>query len=236
LSEPAHSHRPGAELQDAQRRVGRSWGEIQPERWRAVLDLDADATILDVGCSRGRYVDRLRALGRTAWGTDLLLDQTWKPGLFFQGSALTLPLATDAVDCILAFEILEHLRDPVACVRELGRVARRKLVLSVPNCDVPAAMRASGVTFHHWVDETHVNFFTRKSLADMLSRAGLTVDEMRLINPIRPELLFLSTWRAPSRVAGTLAGWLERMPWRRKCHMTILATATVGSARRLGPR
>jgi len=224
---PSSSEERAARLQDSRRSVGSSWGGIHPARWRAIEALDDDLTILDVGCATGRYVQRLRARGRIAWGTDLLEDAEWSNSWFFRGDACALPLASGAVDCVVAFEVLEHLPHPAEYLREFRRVARRKLILSVPNCSVPDVMRRAGVTFHHWVDPTHVNFFTRESLDELLRAGGLTVDSMALVNPIRPELLLLSTLRVPARVTAALAPILERIPWRMECGMTILATASV---------
>jgi SAM-dependent methyltransferase len=215
------------QLDASRRAVGRSWGRSHPQRWQAVSALDPDGTILDVGCSNGSYVERLRDAGRTAWGTDVLADDGWNRPVYFQSDAAALPLRSDAVDYVVAFEVLEHLPRPVEHLTEFRRVARRKLVLSVPNCEVPEAMRRSGVTFHHWVDPTHENFFTRESLAAALSEAGLSATDMKLINPIRPELLLLLTWRMPRQIVEPLARWLERIPGRRELPMTILATATV---------
>src|SRR5262249_59414544 len=48
------------------------------------------------------------------------------------GSVLSLPFAADSFDVVLCLEVLEHLQDPLPAVRELSRVARRGLILSVP--------------------------------------------------------------------------------------------------------
>ena len=72
----------------------------------------------------------------------------------------------------------------------------------MPNCETPVELRRAGLTFHHWVDRSHVNFFDAGSLAALLESAGLRVREVRGINPISPERLLLATWRVPDRPAG----------------------------------
>ena len=44
-----------------------------------------------------------------------------------------LPFAAGSFDIVTCFEVLEHLDDPAVAVKELARVARRSLVLSVPH-------------------------------------------------------------------------------------------------------
>ena len=47
-------------------------------------------------------------------------------------SVLALPFAARTFDTVTCLEVLEHLDDPAAAVRELARVARRAVVVSVP--------------------------------------------------------------------------------------------------------
>ena len=48
------------------------------------------------------------------------------------GSVLALPFAARSFDAVTCLEVLEHLDQPAAAVRELARVARRAVVVSVP--------------------------------------------------------------------------------------------------------
>lgn len=47
-------------------------------------------------------------------------------------SVLALPFADSSFDAVTCLEVLEHLDHPAAAVRELARVARRAIILSVP--------------------------------------------------------------------------------------------------------
>jgi 2-polyprenyl-3-methyl-5-hydroxy-6-metoxy-1,4-benzoquinol methylase len=50
-----------------------------------------------------------------------------------RGSVQALPFAARSFDMVTCLEVLEHLADPAAAVRELARVARGAIVVSVPH-------------------------------------------------------------------------------------------------------
>ncbi|MDA0244197.1 MAG: class I SAM-dependent methyltransferase [Chloroflexi bacterium] len=217
------------EMANARQQVGQNWGKMNPERWRRVRQLPLHNTILDVGCSTGDYVLRLREIGYQAWGTDILREKSWDehPVWFVQSDALCLPFSDKIVDTVLLFEVLEHLPRPAKYLREFSRVCRHTILLSVPNCTVPADFRQAGFTFHHWVDPTHVNFFTSETLSQLITEAGLKLEKMEIINFVRPEALWLATWGFRGRWVNALSRGLEKIPWRTKYGMTLLATITV---------
>ncbi len=66
---------------------------------------------LELGCGRGRWLRRLAALGWKAWGVDIA------PGS--RASSLAnvraLPVATGALDLVVAVTVLQHVEDPVRC-------------------------------------------------------------------------------------------------------------------------
>ena len=95
--------------------------------------------VLEVGCGEGR---QLTAIGSRFPDADLIgldlpdveLMEAWDgvESAMVQGSALTLPFATDQFDLVLCIEVLEHLPDPEQALREIARVASGAVVLSVP--------------------------------------------------------------------------------------------------------
>jgi SAM-dependent methyltransferase len=94
--------------------------------------------LLEVGTGEGevalrlhRRFDRVVALDlpdaglRTAWRTH--------PGpAYLHADVRALPFADDSFAVVLAIEVLEHVPDPSAALRELARVSSAELVLSVP--------------------------------------------------------------------------------------------------------
>lgn len=100
----------------------------------------APARLLDAGCGEGFVSEVLRRVlppGLDIVGVDVrreaLGDARMRAGL---GPALAsvnaLPFARGAFDLVVATELLEHLVSPDAAMRELARVARRWLLVSVP--------------------------------------------------------------------------------------------------------
>jgi ubiquinone/menaquinone biosynthesis C-methylase UbiE len=101
----------------------------------------------------------------------------------------TLPFPDSSFDLIVCKDILEHLLDPLAVLKEAVRVLRRDgaIVISVPNHFYwPMRLRLlfgkgilwrglltdHGVGYHEW-DYMHIRFFTYKSLRQFLVAAGL---------------------------------------------------------------
>jgi 2-polyprenyl-3-methyl-5-hydroxy-6-metoxy-1,4-benzoquinol methylase len=96
-------------------------------------------TVLEVGVGEGEVSAHLRSLYADALivGIDLpdpARAGDWRrrglSGLF--ADAGRLPFRAGAFDLIMAIEVLEHVADPAAAVRELARLSRGHLVLSVP--------------------------------------------------------------------------------------------------------
>lgn len=99
-------------------------------------------SVLDAGCAEGFVSRYLREhVGRQTqfWGVDvdsaaLARGQKLTPWMLrCQASVLTLPYANQQFDLVLCNEVLEHLDEPSMALRELLRVSRGHVLLSVPH-------------------------------------------------------------------------------------------------------
>jgi ubiquinone/menaquinone biosynthesis C-methylase UbiE len=132
-------------------------------------------TPLEVGAGEGVITLRLKQRFGAAVGLDLPdagLRAEWRsrPGPFYvHGDAQRLPFRNDEFDLLVCVEVLEHQQDPRKGLRELARVSRRHLVLSVPRepifrtCNLAAGRYLSDLGntpghLNHWSTGEFVRF------------------------------------------------------------------------------
>jgi 2-polyprenyl-3-methyl-5-hydroxy-6-metoxy-1,4-benzoquinol methylase len=129
---------------------------------------DRSASLLDVACGVGFTVEMLREEGYSnVTGIDLSPEQVHlarRRGLPVRQEDVFEHLdgKPSAYDVILAFDFLEHLhRDELIRFLDLTREALRpggRLLVKTPNANSPLATRM------RWLDLTHENIFTDRSL------------------------------------------------------------------------
>jgi SAM-dependent methyltransferase len=128
--------------------------------------------LLDVGCGFGSYGRGLLADGYDWLGVEVNAAdcaELARLGLPHQQvDGRTLPFASDRFDAALCLEVLEHIEEPRAFLAEVSRVAARRLIVSVPNCELLGYLWDHLATPWHMLEATHTNFFTRWSLSALL--------------------------------------------------------------------
>jgi SAM-dependent methyltransferase len=143
-------------------------------------DRTAGRRILDVGCGTGTMLTHLAAYGHVQ-GIDVdeeAVGYCRDRGLtdVRLGAAESLPFDDASFDVVTALDVVEHLDDDVAALREMNRVLRRggHLLITVP------AHRFL------WGDQDEVNLHKRRYVAgevrDRLSAAGFEVRRLTHIN------------------------------------------------------
>lgn len=142
-------------------------------------DGGATVTILDVGCGTGANLEMLAEFG-DAEGVDVS-DDALKfcraKGLkTHKGLAEELPFEDESFDVVTALDVVEHLDDDIAGLKEMHRVLRRggKTLIFVP-----AFMWLWGVQ-----DDisNHRIRYTRKQIVDRLELAGFEVERATYAN------------------------------------------------------
>ena len=137
---------------------GHSDPVLQSHRWRTaensagylIPQLRAGLDVLDVGCGPGTITVDLAA--RVAPGRVVGLDVSAAPldearalaarsqveVEFAVGDVYALDAADDSVDVVHAHQVLQHLTDPVAALREMARVCRPGGLVAVRDVDYAA--------------------------------------------------------------------------------------------------
>ena len=197
---------------------------MNPERLAAIKKV-LGASFLDVDCGNGCYVLKL-ADEIDAQGIDIDEYSSWsmQPERFQVADAADLPFQDGRFDTVACFEVIEHVPDPVKVLKELARVARRHVIVSVPNCEVPDSLRKSRLTYFHYTDRSHVNFFTRTTLIEAFDTAGIALEECYLINPCNLTSVVSEMLYCSERVAKILV----KLFAKGTLHMTCLAVGRVG--------
>lgn len=185
-----------------QESLTQSWESrpVNPHRLKALLQHSGDS-LLDVGCGNGAYVNEMSGK-RHVVGMDTIRFPNWHKmnEQLCQGSAEQLPFADASFDTISCFEVLEHLSEPRKALAEYHRVCKKNLILTVPNCEVDDVLSRSQLTFRHFEDRTHVNFWTLSEIVDLVVNSGFSVVDKLLINEVRLAPIFASVLPGPRRV------------------------------------
>jgi SAM-dependent methyltransferase len=162
---------------------------------RHVLAERPAPTVLDVGCGAGANARELRRLASDATivGIEPNADAA---GLaravadeVFEG---TLERWLDAghdrrFDAVVLSDVIEHVADPLALLRRLNEHPGTRVaawLVSVPNYAVwyNRLRTLAGSFSYSWsglYDRTHLRFFTRRSVRQLLERAGRNVTDER---------------------------------------------------------
>ncbi len=134
------------------------------------LRLPARARILDAGCGSGRNMLELARHGSVTGvelsETSVALARERRAGEVVAGSVLEMPFPADSFDLAVSLDVIEHLEDDLAALRELRRTV------------APGGSLLVTVPAYQWLwsghDEInhHHRRYTRRSLQRVAEQAG----------------------------------------------------------------
>lgn len=166
-----------------------------------IRKLNADS-ILDAGCGEGFTLEylRVRNIGKTYEGIDFLkkaveIGNKVHPKIILnQASIYELPYKDNNFDLILSTEVLEHLKDPKTALKEIFRVSKKYVVLSVPN--EPIFMGSNFLRGKNWSrfgnDIEHINHWTFFGFERFVKKnAGTDVEVLKRKYPFPWTMLVL---------------------------------------------
>jgi SAM-dependent methyltransferase len=129
-----------------------------------------DARLLDVGCGTGWIADHFSDYTGVDGSTEAVAAARERErAVTLHDVGEPLPFADESFDGVVMKDLLEHVADPVALVREVRRVLR-------PG----GRVFASSPDAQRWVwdDYTHRRPFTRKSFRLLFADQGLAVEQV----------------------------------------------------------
>ncbi|HXY27479.1 MAG TPA: class I SAM-dependent methyltransferase [Acidimicrobiales bacterium] len=156
------------------------------------LGVGAGDRLLDLGCGFGRHAFEAARRGAAVVALDAGPEEVAQvqatigamieagelppghPATAVQADALSLPFAEGTFDRVIASEVLEHIPDDTAAMRELARVLRPggTMAVTVPRC-VPEAINWMLSDEYHDTPGGHVRIYRRSTLERRLSAVGL---------------------------------------------------------------
>ncbi len=191
----------------------------------------AGKSILDVGCGNGAYVLEFKD-SKDIKGVDYQKFDTWEeaPELFSVASADNLSSFGDSsVDSICSYEVLEHMKDPESVLKEFHRICRDNIIITVPNCAVTKSMKSSGLIFYHWIDPTHIQFFVKSTLEEMVTKSGFEIIHSEYINQISLTPILMESFDLENASAKSLkvrlVKWLIKKYSKKDYFITLLLVA-----------
>jgi 2-polyprenyl-3-methyl-5-hydroxy-6-metoxy-1,4-benzoquinol methylase len=150
-------------------------------------------TILDAGCGEGFTMDKLlkNGVGKIIEGIEreenaISLGKKLYPHLAIrQASIYELPYKNSSFDLVVCAEVLEHLEEPAKALKEMLRVSRKYLIISVPN--EPFFMLANFLRGKNLSrlgnDPDHINHWGLFGLRNFLEKNGLKIKKVKLPFP-----------------------------------------------------
>ncbi len=205
-----------------------------PEIPNIIRELPRGLRVLDVGCGSGVHGAELqRIFGHRVVGVDLSESSIAKARKRLAEAYVAdvtrperYPFYHDQrFDLIVFSDILEHLPDPVAVLTAHFALlaAGGRLVISLPNVaiwNVRLSLLAGRFEYTDTgtLDRTHVRFFTRHGLKQLLSSAQLSVERRRITPGIlRPFVPWIKKVYGRSRMgegSGDSSSIMDSRPYR----------------------
>jgi len=156
--------------------------------------IGSNKNVLDVGCATGYLAKTLQAFGNSVTGVEYDAEAAERARKYtdkvivadLDHVDLTAALPGQTFDVIVFGDVLEHLRDPLPPLRQARSMLAPGgyIVISIPNVahgDVRMSLLLGRFTYRNLglLDTTHLRFFTRQNLRELLDDAGLVAVEVR---------------------------------------------------------
>jgi 2-polyprenyl-3-methyl-5-hydroxy-6-metoxy-1,4-benzoquinol methylase len=163
-------------------------------RLRALIEarVSPPGKLLDVGCSAGWFLDTMD--GWECHGCEISADadiaRQRHGDRIFKGSLEEYPSSEGAFDVITLQDVFDHIPEPMTALAKCYRMLKPGglLVIKVHNISCLYA-KLSGRSFYAIIPPSHLFYYNKRTLAQILSKTGFRMVESRFIS----HLLRIST-------------------------------------------
>ena len=154
-------------------------------RVREMKSFVAGGKVLDVGTASGFFLEVAAQSGYEPWGVELseysakLAQQKFGVERIWNGTLETAPFARGSFAAVVMCDLLEHVSDPVATLRQAAEFLQPGgIVLVMTPHTGSLTNRLMGAKWTHYKTE-HLCYFNRRSITEAAQRAGLEVADFR---------------------------------------------------------
>ncbi|MGH8061237.1 MAG: class I SAM-dependent methyltransferase [Pseudoxanthomonas sp.] len=169
-------------------RVLSGWYQADTNELFTGITIGPEDVVLDLGCGDGGSLLFCARRGAAVIGIDIDSDavEAMKARLegtpaksmqFHVGGADPLPLKDESVTRVICTEVLEHVDDPAAVMKELVRVGKpgARYLITVPDA-LQETLQKEVAPDVYFQKPNHIRIFEREQFAQLVSDAGLVVE------------------------------------------------------------
>jgi SAM-dependent methyltransferase len=181
--------------------------------------------ILDIGCASGIFLNEARKLGWEPYGVELsswavnYAKENFGIGVF-PGNLEDAKYPAGYFDAIVMLDSIEHLMDPLGCLREAGRVLRDDGLLFISTPDIGSLL--SRLMGRRWVGikQSHLYYFNKRVISRILNDAGFKAVRFSRYTRFF-SLNYLLLKLMPSKIRPKAKPLLDRLPFISSLLLTV---------------
>lgn len=186
------------------------------KRLKTIEKIKSPGSLLDVGCAMGFFMDIAQNNGWQTKGIDISEFAT-----SFAKNKLNLDVKTgniqefnlpdNSFDLITLWDVIEHLDDPLTCLKKINLALKKDglLVFSTPNvASLPAKLAR-----HRWVgyklSDEHLTYFSPQTIALLCKKTGFRVVKSHSLGKYVSLSLFADRLSLYSKTAGKFFKFID---------------------------
>jgi len=160
--------------------------------------VDNNSKVLDVGCNTGRLGGYLiKNKNCAVFGIDIFPEAIERAKTVLTGAKVmdlekdAFPFVDETFDVIIFADVLEHLYNPLSVLNALKFRLKPGgyIITSIPN--IAFIVIRFKLLFGKWnykkigiMDDTHIRFFTYKTMTGLFQKAGLRMDSKKCVSGV----------------------------------------------------